>query len=301
MKKNKYLNILIFHSSLLILIVSFLLSCQTMPKAQDTFLEDIKILPLGSGASAYIFANAQKARDILELLPLEELKDPQTKQMMDRTGYFVAALFPPETGKRFQLAAWGNYPNVQAGFAFTFDKNWKKQRSQAGGSYWYSSVSGLSLSIDSKKALAASSLTAQPFDLLDNKGGAQVPEGFNEFRGNADLSCWLVNPGDTITRMLSEAGLPIRFPVLQLFFNLITVSPGRYEAVIRLQFDNPTQARGMAAVINLASSFGLAGSNFIASLFISNPSSQSENNLDFFTNILSDQEIITLFNLFLSV
>jgi len=308
----------IFHAKPLRLCVILLqiflfISCKTLPKVQDAFFEDMQFLPLQSGAAAYIVADVQKARSIINLLPFRELNDKQTKQMMDRTEYIAAALFPPESGKRFQIAAWGNYPGFGAGFAFTFDKNWKKRRSDAGGSYWHSQANKLSISMNSKQALIASSLTSQPFDPLtaSNQSGAEIPGGFNEFRGQrsgsaddnaaADLSCWLVSPGETISDMLNDAGLPIRFPIKELFINLNSASDGKYKAVIRLQFDNTTQARGMASIINLASAFGFSNTNFIASLFMSNPSVQSGNSLDFFSNPLSEQDIATLFNLFLFV
>ena len=288
-------------------------SCKTIPKVQDTFLEELQFLPLESGAAAYVFADAQNARSIIDLLPFEELKNKQTKQLIDRTGYFTAALFPPESGKRFQLAAWGNYPGFGAGFAFTFDRNWKKQRSSAGGSYWYSQANKLSISINSKQALAASSLTTQPFDILAslNQGGVKIPEGFNEFRSlhgrnasgktGADFSCWLENPGDSVSEMLNKAGLPIRFPIQELFFNLNSVSDGKYEAVIRFQFDSATQARGTASILNLASAFGFSDLNFLAFLLMSNPSVQNGSSLDFFSDPLDEQDIITLFNFFLAV
>ena len=284
-----------------------LVSCQTIPKVQDTFLEEIQFLPLESGASAYIFANVQKARSILDLLPFEELNDKQARQMMDRTGYFTAALFPQESGKRFQLAAWGNYPSFQAGFAFSFDRNWKKQKAAAGGSYWHSSLNRLSISMTSKQAFIASSLTDEPFDPLvsSNQGGVEIPEGFNEFRrlqgGSADLSCWLENPSDTITQMLNNEGLPIRFPVKKLFFNLESISGGKYEAVIRLHFENSTQARGIASILNLASGFGFADSNFVTSVFLSTPSVQNGNSLDFFSGVLGEQDVLQLFDMFLSL
>ena len=316
--RKNIINYRIFHTEILCLCVILLqiflfVSCRTLPKVQDTFFEDMQFLPLENGASAYFLANVQNARSIIDLLPFEELKNKQTKQLMDRTGYVAAALFPPESGKRFQLAARGNYPSFGAGFAFTFDSNWKKHRSSAGGSYWYSQANKLSISMTSKQVLAVSSLISEPFDILasSSQNSAEIPEGFNEFRslhsknasGNtgADFSCWLVNPGDAISDMLNKAGLPIRFPVQEFFFNLYSVSDSKYEAVIRFQFDSATHARGTASILNLASAFGFSDLNFLASLFMSNPSVQNGSSLDFFSNPLDEQEIITLFDFFLAV
>jgi hypothetical protein len=57
----------------------------------------------------------------------------------------------------------------------------------------------------------------------------------------------------------------------------------------------------MASIINLASSFGFTGSDFIASLFMANPPAQTGNSLDFISALLDDQDIMSLFDMFLSM
>jgi len=277
--------------------VFFLLffSCQSAPKTSSIFLEDSQFAPLNSGASAYIFANAQEARPILELLPLEELNDKHVKQMLDKTDFLVAGLFKPESGSRFQLVTWGKYPS-NSGLAFSFNKNWKKQRSPNGGSYWYSKANGISLAMNTRQVYAAASASDNPSDPFAKENGVKIPDGFNAFR-KAPLSFWIDNPGPIITRMLSEAGVPLRFPVQQLFLNLyFAQEAGKYEAEIRFQFDNAVQARGVATLLSLAS--GFAQNIDLASLFLANPPVQNGRNIDIKTAPLGEKELSLLLQLF---
>jgi len=289
-----------------LLLVIFLISCKTITPKPDVFLEETQFVPLNSGAAVYIFANVNEARQIIDLLPINELRDKQTKQLLDRTSYITAALFPPESGQRFQLAAWGNYPSSQAGFAFTFDKNWKKQRSAAGKNYWHSKTNRLSISMTSRQAFVAASLNDTPSDPLTTSG-AEIPEGYAAFRQRAPLSCWLENPGSVITRMLNDAGLPLDFTVQKLFINIFPVNntseysldnQDGYEAVIRFQFGSVSHARNLAFLLSLAGRFALDDSDLIVSLLLSNPPVHDGRNVDIKTSVLNEAELINLFSVF---
>ncbi|MDR2543195.1 MAG: hypothetical protein LBC80_07090 [Treponema sp.] len=260
-------------------------------------MSDMQVFPLGSGASAYIFANVEEASSILQLLPIEELRNRQTRQMLERTDFIAAAVFPQESGQRFQLAAWGDYPNSRAKMAFRFSKSWKRQRAATGQSYWYSAFSKTSIGMTSRQAFVAVSLSDKPAD--PHMTGASIPEGFNNFSRGAPFSCWLENPAPMLSRSLNNAGIPIRFPVQQLFFNFYPRTDERYEAMIRLQFENASQTRGMAAILNLAGNFASDDPNtVIAALFFANPPVQSGNNLDIKTGPLSETEVLTLLEMF---
>jgi len=288
---------LIPHCSFLIFL---LLSCQTAPKTPDAALMETGFL-LDSGASVYIVADAKRARSIIDLLPIEELNDKQTRQMLEKTDFFTAALFPKESGRRFQLAAWGNYPSFQAGMAFTFSRQWQKRRSETGQNFWYSGANGLSISMDSKQAFVISSKDDTPYYPVTAAQGVQPPEGFGEFRVESPFSCWMEDPAPFINQMISGSGLPIQIPARKLFIN-ISPAAEQYEAAVRIQFDSAAQARGIAAIINLASNFISGGSgqdSILVSILFSNPSVQNGNNLDINAS-LSEAEISMLFNLFLT-
>jgi len=280
--------------SILILFLLFL-SCQTIPKTADAFLKNANSLPLEAGASVYIIADVKKARPIIDILPIEELKDKQTKQMLDKTAFLAAALFSRESGKRFQLAAFGNYPSSQADFALSVSSGWQKQRSQTGGSYWYSQANRLSIALDRRQAFIASSLKNDPYDPLTPPPGKEIPEGFQEFRNNSPLSFWLENPAPVVNRILSNAAVPLRSPIQGLFVNLLPSTEKRHEALIRLQFENPSHARGMAALLNLASGFA---SNELSKIFFANPPVQNGSGIDLKTAPLGETEIALFFSLF---
>ena len=291
----------IIHLSLLILF----LSCQTVPNIPQAQFEKASNAPLDSGASVYIFADVKEARSIIEILPIDELKDPQVKQMLDRTNYIAAALFSADSGRRFQLTAWGKYPEG-ANIIFASNKNWKKQKDAEQRNYWHSSADKLSLAMNKRNAFAAGSLNSSPISPFTQETGIEIPEGFNEFRKEkktfqgeykfpkAPLSCWLDDPGAAVIRALNEAGIPIRVPVRKLFISLFDglETKNKYTARIILQFDNTAQARGVLALLGLTG--GYLAENipvFIKSLFFSNPVTLEDKYLEFKSAPLSEYEL----------
>jgi hypothetical protein len=295
------------HKSIVFLCLIFsFLSCQSVPKAPNVNLESSAALPFEDGAFVYVFADAVRARSIIELLPINELNNKQVRQMLDRTRFFAAALFPQGSGLRFQIAAQGNYPGSQANAALSFDKSWKKRRSGTGGRYWYSSLNRLSIVLGSSYAYAtayaaaytAASANNEPFEPFTPSPGVQIPEEFIEFHKesygllNSPLSCWIPNPSTLLNQMF--AGLPVQ-SVKNLFFNLFPGMEGRYEAVIRLQFENPSHARGMAVILSLAS--GFSSSNPLLSIFLANPPVVTGNAVDICSALLSEEEIKVLLEL----
>ena len=303
----------IIHLTLIILF----LSCQTVPIIPHAQFEKASHAPLDISASAYVFADAKEARSIIEILPIKELKDPQVKQMLDRTDFIAAALFPADSGRRFQLTTWGKYPGG-ANIVFASNKNWKKYDDTKHGSYWHSSADKLSLVLSIKNAFASASLNDSPLSPFAQGSGINIPEGFNEFRNEktdhkgerkfpkAPLSCWIEDPGAAVMRVLNEAGIPLRFPVQKIFFNLynqLAQDEDSYTARILLQFENASQARGAAAIISLAGGF-LSGANtpeFVSALFFSNPLIQENKNLEFISAPLSENELKYFLSFFLTV
>jgi len=284
-----------------VIFVFLFISCQTIPKVPDVFLEDSKFAPLDAGASIYLFANVKEVRSIIELLPIQELNDKQVRQMINRTNFAAVAFFPEESGRRFQLAAWGNYPGA-ANTALSSNKNWKKQRSPAKYKYWHSSADKLSLVITSKQAFINASLNKEPLDPVTSMPGAEIPEGFNNFRRKgeqtAPLACWVENPAPAIFQTLNDAGIPVRFPVQKLFFKLLPAGD-KYDAIIRLQFENASMARGMSAVLTLASGFVSNDPNMlIAALFLANPPVQDGSSIEIKTAPLTGKEISLLLQMF---
>ncbi|MCL2277043.1 MAG: hypothetical protein FWC21_04030 [Treponema sp.] len=282
-------------------VISLLVTCKTIPVIPASFMQEEKFVPLERGASVYLFANVIEARSILNLLPIEELKDERNSQLLDKTGMAVAALFPENSGKRFQLAAWGNYPSFGAGFAFTFDKNWKNRKSSS-GNFWYSEAGRFSIALTSKQVFAAAALNEIPLEPRTAASSrAEIPEGFNAFREGSPLSSWLIDPDVTITRVFQNAGIPIQIPVQQLFINIFPLESG-YEVVLRFQLDNAQHARGMAAMLNVARIFISEDSGLIFSaLLFANAPIQNNNSLEIKTGILNDKEMLEVINMFFKI
>jgi len=281
------------HNALLPLFFIFLLfiSCQSIPTVPNINLETTTSLPFQSGAYTYVFADAKRARSIIDLLPIEELNNKETKQMLDKTRFFAAALFPQGSGRRYQIAAQGSYPRSNAAFAMSLNKNWQKRRSDSSGEYWYSPSNGVSLLIGASHAYAAASYSNEPFEPFTPPPGVETPKGFYEFRKDSPLSCWVTSPLVLLNKMF--AGLPVQ-SVTNLFFNLYPASEGNYETVIRLQFENPSHAKGMAVLLSLASGYS---SDPLLSAFLTNMPVVNGTTVDIRSTPLSEKEIKALLKL----
>jgi len=315
----------IINISTLITVFFLFLSCQTAPKIQNM---PEGTLPLDKGASVYVLADVKQALPIIELLPIEELNNNQTRQMLERTDSFVAALFPQTSSRKMQIAANGNYPGL-SGLGLTFKKNWKKQRIESGGSYWYSAENGLSILINSNQAFVVSSADKAPVNPIANVNGVTMPEGFYEFSKGYPVSCWLEDTAPLINKIFNKTEMPVRFPVQYIFINLYPAeyftdfpadyradypayypaglpnSKNQYEALVRLQFENAIQSRGMAAIFNLAAGLisnddSASNDDFVlASILLANPAVQNGRNIDIKTKRLTEKDITLLLETFL--
>ncbi|MDR1587030.1 MAG: hypothetical protein LBS57_06220 [Treponema sp.] len=298
----------------LLLSLLLFLSCATAPKTPDPVLEEGEFIPLEPGALAYLFIDARGARPVLDLIPIRELGDRQTRQMLDRTKTAVAALYPAESGRRYQLVSWGSYPG-SAGMAISLSREWKKQRSAGGAVYWFSAGNRISLALNTKQAYVSSSLSETPSDPI-TVSGPELPPDFNEFRRGALLSCWLEKPGDTINQLFKAMDLPLQIPAERVYLSLFPFTGAdeaasqkpagdgsRYEALIRIEASGASQARALATLISMAKIFasnvsGDEGPVVLAAVFFANPPVQDGSRLNIKTAPLSKKEIALLFSLF---
>jgi len=281
-------------------LILLLLSCQTLPQAPD-ILSKNDTLPLQSGAAVYLFADAQKVKPLLDILPLEVLNDKQVKNMIDKTNSAMAALFPRDSALQLQLTAWGNYPKSGARMALGSNKSWKKEKSASGQTFWYSVNDRASIAIASRQIFAAVSSADKPPDPFAS--GAKIPDGFSDFfnaQKTSVISCWIENPGPIFQQILHNANLPIRVPVDRLFISLntaISAQTNQYEAVIRLQFENASQARAVAAALRLAGGFTARDPDLaIVMLFLANPPVQEGRYVDIRTGVMGEDVILQLFS-----
>jgi len=299
---NKYRNKSSCRLCGLWLILLLCLSCKSAPKTPE--IQDISSLeangvPLDDGASVYLIADVKEARQLIDLLPIKEINSSQTKQMLDKTDFFTAALFPKESGRRFQLAAWGDYPSSGAGLVFGMNRNWKRMTAGSGYSYWYSEADELSIAISARQAFAAASSDNTPAEPLA-ASITPMPEGFADFKRGSPFSCWFDDGGSVINRILNAAKLPIRFPVQELFIAFFPAEEGKYFASLRMRFETETQARGIAPLLAIANNFiysELGGKSLLTSIFFANKPVQNGQNLDLKTAVLNESEIAQFFKL----
>jgi len=307
-------SLLTVHCSFFFLLFYFLffISCQSAPKAPDTFPDDAQYLPLEPGARTYIVIDVQNARPILNSLNfVSNINNEQFQQMLDLTRFAAAAVYQEENLRSYRLAAWGSYPVSRAKMALGASRGWKKQRSPiAGDDYWYSAQGGLSIALTPGRAFAAAPAenttgtpSYTPIDPFSAAPGTAIPDGFNEFRTGAVLACWIDDPGPSINQKFLEMGIPIELPAQQLFVSLFSVDEQQYEARLKIQVAGETQARALVTLFALARGF-LAFSTVpdssasLGSILFANPPVQDGDALIITTAPLSASEISLLFAMF---
>ncbi|MDR1444443.1 MAG: hypothetical protein LBI94_06150 [Treponema sp.] len=206
-----------------------LTACASVPRSQDPLPE--QKIPLDGGAAAYLFINVPAARPILNQVNLGGYNSAQLGEILDKTRFAAAALY----SRSIRAVAWGDYPSFRAGMALGMSKEWKRQRSAAGKSYWYSAGRRLSLALERGRAFAAletagfgpapaetAALSPATGEAVIAAGpyaqgpGIDIPEGFNAFREDAPLALWMENPAEPLDRFLGMLRLPIRIPAEQL-------------------------------------------------------------------------------------
>jgi hypothetical protein len=296
-KKKNLRTIISCHSCVSWLILLLLISCQSAPIISDTIFEKMEYVPLDNNGFAYIFTNVKEARPILDILPVPQLKNWQANLILENTDMAAAALFTSESGRRFQVAGWGNYPSLRARVALFFNTTWKKQRSTA-GTYWSSAAQKMSVVINPKQAFAVAWLDTH-INPVPASSGVKMPEGFTQFMRGSALSCWMDSPALILNQILLNEGIPVNLPADQLFLNLNQKGQNQYEVLFRLRFENAAQARTIAGVLALAGAFSANRQSLMSSLFFANPPVLSGRNIDIRTALLSDKEITLLLQMFL--
>jgi len=299
---------------LLLLFAFFAFSCKTAPKTIGMMPSENSPIPLDAGALGYIFADVQNSRPILESINFNGMNnDKQFQQMLDSTQFAVLATYPPQSPRRYQLVAWGDYPSSRAKVALGASKGWKNVRSVVSKNmYWYNEQQRLSIALNPTQAFmlalrekSAADTSADPFSAAP---GVTVPHGFGAFSKDAVFSCWFENPGPFLNQKLQTMGIPFELPAERIFISLFPVNEEqqkeqRYEARLKIQVSSETQARGLATVFNIARSFlsPQADSDDMAafaSILFSKAPVLDGKSLNITTSVLSGRELALLFKVF---
>jgi hypothetical protein len=312
---------------LFFLIFLLFLSCATAPKIPDPFLDESGFLPLEPGASAYLLADVPVCRPILDRIEIREIDKARYRELLDRTRSVAAALYPEGSGRQFQAAAWGNYPEFRGGLAFAAGRAWKKSRSEIGGSYWHSSRDGLSVALSPTRAFVAGAGPGNKCEPFTQPPGTEIPEGFAEFRQDAALVLWLDDPAGPANRFLDTLGLPLQLPSEMILVSLFPVETGdsgnqaeagaqkadtppggektaaAYEALVRIVTPGASQARALLTLINMARVFTADAADTgdmgnLAALLLANPPVLDGRNLTITTAPLDAERIALLFRAF---
>ena len=226
--------------SLLFLFIGiFFTSCATAPKVSlpegvevEAESPELHILP--AGGRAYIWIDAAESRPLLDVLSIGGMSGKDMARILDSTETAVAAVFPEGGERRFYLAATGKFPVFAANVSMTFNRNWKKQKSPNGSSYWYSKGDGVALALGSNLALVSN---IDPNTAFTSE---IPPPGFAEFRRGFALAGWLPNPSEIVDSVIASMGVPLQIPAEDLFFGASRLSPNTAASDDNPTDDNPT-------------------------------------------------------------
>jgi hypothetical protein len=229
----------------------FLASCATAPKTAPVDGGDFSAL--APGGTAYFSINVPQARPLLDLISLGGFSGRDAGTLLDKTDFAVAAVYPPESGRSFLAAARGNYPSGRIGLSFTFSSAWKKRPSAAGASYWRSDRDGLSVSLNSRRALISDG------DPLITPPGVEPPPAFAALGRDALLAGWTDEGAAPLNRFLALLEIPLHIPADRIFFGIYDVPEGEkgedYEAFLRIETPSVSQARALATIFSLTRVF----------------------------------------------
>ncbi|MDR2257732.1 MAG: hypothetical protein LBE14_01135 [Treponema sp.] len=283
----------------------FLFSCATAPKTPDPFEEETAFLPLEPGGRAYMLIDVPACRPILDYLEIRGMSPRQSREIFDRTRTAAAAFYPEGHERRFQAAAWGNYPGFRGNMALSAGKGWKKSRSKNGGAYYHSAGEGLSVALTASRAFVSGAGPGNHTDPFAEAPGTEIPEDFAEFRRGAALALWADEPGPPANRFFETLGIPLQLPAEQVFVSLFPYQgegegDAQYEALIRIQTPAASQARSLFTLINMARVYAPAmeeAGAALAALLFANPPVQDGRNLSLRTGVMSAGEIALLFEL----
>jgi hypothetical protein len=275
-----------------------LASCASAPKTPAG--SGGKFASLDPGAIVYLWADIPGARPILDKSQFAGFDGKRTADILDRTSAAAAAIYPPETGKRFMVAARGRYPSFWAGMSFSFSASWKKRRSATGGRYWYSARENLSVFLNARGALVSD---GDPFPRGD---GPEVPPALEDMSAGAVFAGWIPDAAEPLKRFTAKLDLPIEIPADQLIFALYPApEEGRYQAALRLETPSATEAQALAAMISMLRLFLPppddleAGSPAaLASALFANPPETGGAALLLKSAVLESGGIALLFNMF---
>lgn len=288
-----------------VLAVLILGSCASVPRAvKEAEGAGDEFSLLDPGGLVYLSVNVPEARPILDLVSFGGVSGKQAAQMLDMTDNASAAVYPPDEGRDFLLAARGRFPSSRLRFSLGLSSSWKSARSETGGRYWRSGADNISIYVDAHNALISSG------DPFPRTGGVAAPPRFGEIREGAALAGWVPDAAEAIDRLLSAFRIPLQIPADLLIFGVYPAPPddaayppaARFFAGIRLELPSPSHVKALASMITLIRAFtagsGLAEDGGLIPVLFANPPDQDDSSLILRTDVMDAEGIALLFNMF---
>ena len=256
MKKKRVAQSLILFS-LFIFHFSFLLSCASAPRVTLPAVgNEFTLLP--EGGNVYLWVNAEEGRPLLDLFSPIDLNNRDVAQVIDRTDRLVAALYPGNGERRFFLAATGNFPQSRANFSFALNRDWRRQNSPSGGSYWYFRPEDIAIAINPDLVRVSDA------DPIAHFTAQSPPRGFIEFQEGLALAGWMPSSMEFINSFLSNLGVPLQIPAEDFFFGAAQPftdpeDADYWELVFRIRTPSETHARSLVTLFSVARLFVMSG------------------------------------------
>ncbi|MDR2418479.1 MAG: hypothetical protein LBD79_05450 [Treponema sp.] len=238
-----------------------LAACSTSKASLISEANGHEYVPLAPGALVYMYADVANMEALLDILPIEALRQKEVADMIERTDNAMMAFYPNDEKRSFMLAGAGTYPAFGANMGLFFSSAWKKRRSETGASYWYSEKGRNALS------LSADQVFVSDGDPFAPAPGVVIPEGFAAFRRDAILALWLDDAATPVNQFLQAfmESLGIR-PVLEMLGVSLTLPVGQamisvqavnenYSALIRIGTPSVSQTRGLIGLLSLMKRF----------------------------------------------
>jgi hypothetical protein len=237
------------------------LSCASAPKISSPTDENpLSLLP--AGARVYLWADTVKARPLLDVLSFQGVNGKDAAQVLDNTKTAAAAFFSDDgigditDNRQFYIAALGDYPRFSASLSFAFSRNWKKQKSSTGGSYWYSQADNIALALGNNLALVSNT------DPLADFSAAASPEGFAAFSRGFALAGWMNDSAESINGFLAAMGIPLQLPAEDFFFGAEKneaqgSTSALWDLVFKIRTPSAAQARSLLTLFSITRLFVL--------------------------------------------
>ena len=247
-------------STLFSLVFIFLVSCASSPKISLPADENaIALLPVG--ARVYLWADTVRARPLLDILSFQGVSGKNAAQVLDYTKSAALAFFSNDKAgekdgnRQFFIAALGNYPRFKASLSLAFSKSWKKQKSSAGGNYWYSQANNIALSMGDNLALVSNT------DPLVAFSTASAPEGFAAFNRGFTLAGWMNESAGSINAFLASMGIPLQIPAEDFFFGARKEDEDLWNLIFKIRTPSAIQARSLLTLFSVARLFVMRAAN----------------------------------------